>query len=172
MCECCNFSLELCNDSLSEVDNLCNVKIHSQIKFITMKKLALCVMTASMLSLFCSTQSNAATDTNRAKATEVATATTVNPGMGVTSLDEIKPLNAKVLDSSEKNESLKEVSPLKNDQDEHGRGYNRRHRRDVDVTIQSNNRGPGYYEGRHGGGGAYIGIGGVLVLILILVLIL
>jgi hypothetical protein len=136
-----------------------------------MKKLVLCVMTASMLSLFSSTQSKAATDTNPATTTEVTTATTVNPGAGSTSLDEIKPLEIKVLGSAEKNESLKEVSPLKNDQDEHGRGYNRRHQRDVDVTVRAD-RGPGYYEGRHRGGAAYIGGGGVLLLILILVLVL
>ena len=76
-----------------------------------------------------------------------------------------------LLGTSEAKESLKEVSPVKNDQEEHGRGYERRHRRDVDVTVRAD-RGPGYYEGRHGGGVAYIGAGGLLVLILILVLIL
>lgn len=137
-----------------------------------MKKLVLCVMTASMLSLFCSTQSKAATDTTPAITTEASAVNAERSIADVNRLDEIKPMQSTVLGTSAEKESLKDVTTVKNDQEEHGRGYNRRHRRNVDVTIQSNNRGPGYYEGRHRGGGAYIGAGGLLVLILILVLIL
>lgn len=137
-----------------------------------MKKLVLCVMTASMLSLFCSTQSKAATDTTPAITTGTTAVNAEKSNTDVARLDEIKPMESPLLGTSAEKGSLKDVSTVKNDQEEHGRGYNRRHRRNVDVTIQSNNRGPGYYEGRHRGGAAYIGGGGLLVLILILVLVL
>src|ERR1035437_5016766 len=136
-----------------------------------MKKLVLCVMTASMLSLFCSTQTKAATDITPATTSGTITVNADKSNADVTRLDEIKPMEMNALSSTEKKELLKEVSPVKNDQEEHGSGYERRHRRDVDVTV-TGDRGPGYYEGRHGGGGAYIGIGGVLVIVLILVLVL
>jgi len=136
-----------------------------------MKKLVLCIMTASMLSLFCSTQTKAATDITPATSTGTTTVNAEKSNADATRLDEIKPMEMNALASTEKKELLKEVSPVKNDQEEHGRGYERRHRRDVDVTVRAD-RGPGYYEGRHRGGGAYIGAGGLLILILILVLVL
>ena len=136
-----------------------------------MKKLVLCVMTASMLSLFCSTQSKAATDITPATTTGTTTVIAEKSNADVNRIDEIKPMEMNALSSTDNKELLKEVSPVKNDQEEHGRGYNRRHRRNVDVTI-TGDRGPGYYEGRHHGNGAYIGGGGLLVLILILVLVL
>ncbi len=136
-----------------------------------MKKLILCVMTASMLSLFSSTQSKAATDTTPATTTGTTAVNAERSIADVNRLDEIKPMQSTVLGTSAEKESLKDVTTVKNDQEEHGRGYERRHRRDVDVTVRAD-RGPGYYEGRHGGGGLYFGAGGLLVLILILVLVL
>jgi hypothetical protein len=136
-----------------------------------MKKLVLCVMTASMLSLFCSTQTKAATDMTPATTTGTTTVNADKSNADVIRLDEIKPIEMNALASSEKKEMLKDVSPVKNDQDEHGSGYDRRNRRNVDVTVREDH-GPGYYEGRHRGGGLYIGVGGLLILILILVLVL
>lgn len=137
-----------------------------------MKKLVLCVMTASMLLLFNSTQSKAATETNPVSTTMATTIQAEEPNADGVKLKEIKAIDMSTLGSSENKEMLKEVSSVKNDQGRHGRGYERRNRnRDVDVTVRSDNQ--GYYnQGYHSHSTAYIGGGGLLLLILILILVL
>lgn len=137
-----------------------------------MKKLALSVMAASMLLLFSSTQLKAGTDTNPVSTTATTTVKAAEPNAAVDRLNEIKAIDLSALSTSENKELLKEVSSIKNEQDRQGRrGYDRRNRRDVDVTIRSDNR-PRDYNGYHSHSTAYIGGGGVLILILILILIL
>lgn len=136
-----------------------------------MKKLALYVMTASMLLLFSSAQSKAATETNPASTTATTIVKAEEPNTEVVRLNEIKAIDVSALSSSDKKELLKEDLTIKNDQDRHGRrGYGRRNRGNVDVTVRSDGR--RNYDGYHNHSGAYIGGGGVLILILILILIL
>lgn len=128
-----------------------------------------------MLLLFSSTQLKAGTETNPVPTTATTTVKAVETKAEVVRLTEIKAIDMSTLNSSENKELLKEGSSIKNDQNRQGRrGYERRGRRDVDVTIRADRpvRGDGYYSGRHSHGGAYIGGGGVLLLILILILIL
>jgi hypothetical protein len=131
-------------------------------KNLIMKKLTLLTLSAFLMLSVIPNQIKAATDAKVHKTATISTET-VN---STDQLSEIKSIDLTALNTSEKKEALKEVSPLKNEQGRHNGRYNNRHDRDVDVTIQ----GDGGY--RHNHSGAYIGGGGVLVLILILILVL
>ena len=112
-------------------------------------------------------QLKAATESNPVAGTATSDIKSAESNANANRLSAIKSIDMPAINSTENKELLKEVSPLKNDQDEHSRRYRNRHQqRDVDVTIRGD-RGRGY-----GHGGAYIGAGGVLILILILVLVL
>ena len=138
-----------------------------------MKKLTFCLLATFFMLSVIPTQIKAATESNLSETTDKSS--NLSSESNTVRLNEIKTIDMTELNSSEKDATLKESSPLKDDQDEHGRRYRNRHQqRDVDVTITSGHqmRGDGYYEGRHTHSGAYIGVGGVLVLILILILVL
>ena len=127
-----------------------------------MKKLTFCVLAASFVLSVIPTQLKAATEAETDRTAIISTETV----SGTDQLTEIKAIEVSTLNSTEKKEALKEVSPLVNEQGRHNGRFNNRRNRDVDVTIQSDE---GY---RHHHGGAYIGGGGALLLILILILVL
>lgn len=134
-----------------------------------MKKLTLSIFAAFFLMSFIPTQSKASTGSNPSTTTETAN---ISSGANTDIINEIKPIDTSVLNSSETEETLKETSPVKDIQDEHSKRYNNRHQHDdVDVVVTAGHD-DGYNNGRHGHSGAYMGIGGVLVIVLILVLIL
>jgi hypothetical protein len=128
-----------------------------------MKKLTLLTLSVFLMLSVIPNQIKAATDTKADKTATISTETVNNTDQ----LNEIKSIDLTALSTSENKETLKEASPLVNEQGRHnGRYRNNRPSRDVDVTIQSDRT----YGHHHGG--AYIGGGGVLLLILILILVL
>lgn len=132
-----------------------------------MKKITFGIMAASMLLLFSPTQLKAGTESNMGSTSVETTVKSEATNTSEVRLNEIKPIELSSLSTSKEKETLKEASPLQNEQGRHnGRYRNQQPRRDVDVTIQAD-RGYGHHHS-----GAYIGGGGVLLLILILILIL
>jgi len=134
-----------------------------------MKKLTLGLMAAFMLFLFNPDKLKADNETTKTSSSTISNTIAQSAELNSTKikLSEIKSIDMPALNSSEKKELLKDSSPLQNDQGRHGRKYHQRqNRRDVDVTIRSDQS----YRHRHSG--AYIGGGGVLLLILILILVL
>lgn len=113
------------------------------------------------------------TENNTVSTSETTTVKSVDANAGEVRLSEIKSIDASALSTLENKELLKESSSVKDQQGRHrGRGYERRERRDVDVTVVARNDEPRYSDGYHSHSTAYIGGGGVLILIIILILIL
>jgi hypothetical protein len=135
-----------------------------------MKKLTFSILaTVFMLSVI-PTQLKASTGSNLSETTE--NSTNISSGANTGRLNEIKPIEASLLNSTEKNEALKVASPVKSEQDEHGRRFRNRHQHAESDLVITSGHNDGYNNEGHRHSGAYIGIGGVLVVVLIMVLIL
>ena len=134
-----------------------------------MKKLTIFTLSAFLMLSFTPGQIKAITGATDDKIATISTATENSADQ----LNKIKSIDFTPLSNYKNTETLKEASPLVNEQGRHNGRFNNRRDRDVDVTIRADRqvRGDGYV-GRHNHSGAYIGGGGILVLILILVLVL
>lgn len=132
-----------------------------------MKKISLFAITACMFMALSPTQLKANSEMKPISAIEAKTVQTTDQSARLVRIDQIETNSISVLNSSEKEEALKESLPMKNDQGRHGRGYERRHS-DVNVVVSDR---PHRDYNRHGGT-VYYTAGGGLLLILILILIL
>jgi hypothetical protein len=139
-----------------------------------MKKLTFCFLATSFVLFVVPSQIQAGTDENPAAATATSSIKSTESNITTNRMDEIKTIEYSAINSTENKETLKEASPVVNDQNRHSRRYLRRHGGSDVVVVSSGTqvRGDGYYEGRHRHSGAYIGGGGLLILIIILILVL
>lgn len=143
------------------------MKTGSLIKGLIMRKLTLCLLaTVFMLSVIPAQliANTASSQTTAAARSDIKSTTPYQENDG---LSLIKPLDNSSLAATGNKEVLKVTETEKNDQGKRGRKYHQRHnRRDVNLSIRSDQG----YGHRHSG--AYIGGGGVLLLILVLILVL
>jgi hypothetical protein len=96
--------------------------MNSQIKFIQMKKLTLCVMAVFLSLTFMPTQLKAATGTSTLTMVETKTVESAKASVLTARLDEIKAMDKTTLNSSEKQQLRKEVRSIKGQLSDMGGG--------------------------------------------------